>query len=124
MATQIFRKLCKATILPMPQQRILPAISFARRLILIHSNAMAINRHTTTVQPIKPYSSPATAKIKSVWFSATKFPSFTEDVLSSPVSFFPTSSPEAMAVFELFCCSIFSEYSSFSGYRKDIIRFL
>ena len=43
-------------------------------------------------------------------------------VLSSPLNFLPTSSPEAIAVLELFCCSISSEYSSFSGYKKDMIR--
>ena len=47
--------------------------------------------------PKKPSSSPATAKIKSLWFWETKFPLFAEETLLL-LSPFPVSFPEPMAV--------------------------
>ena len=52
--------------LPMPQQMIFPDRSFARRLMRIHSAEIRKSSRMITEQPTKPYSSPATAKIKSV----------------------------------------------------------
>lgn len=50
--------------------------------------------------PKKPSSSPATAKIKSLWFWETKFPLFAEETLLL-LSPFPVSFPEPMAVMDL-----------------------
>ncbi len=63
---------------------------------------MKSKRIIMTAVPIKPSSSPATAKIKSFCGSKIKFPFFTdvESVLLRP---FPHNWPEPIAIIE-FCC--------------------
>ena len=60
-----------------PVHNSLPAISFALAAIIRHSYTISKNSKITMAQPIKPSSSPITAKIKSVCSSERKLPFFT-----------------------------------------------
>ena len=79
-----------------------PDISLAFLAIFRSSKTIRKIRMTIRQQPMNPSSSPAMAKMKSVWGSDRKLPFFTEatTLLSSP---FPVSCPEPMAIIE-FCC--------------------
>ena len=70
--------------------------------------------------PKKPSSSPATAKIKSLWFWETKFPLFAEEtlLLFSP---FPVSFQEPIAVIEFSCLRRPSALSA-SSFNQSWIR--
>ena len=62
------------------------ALALACLPMLIHSKAIRSSRIIMIQHPRKPSSSPATAKIKSVWDSEMKFPFFTDEttLLSRP----------------------------------------
>ena len=69
-----------------PHPTRVPGRSLACLPMLIHSKAIRSSRIIMIQHPRKPSSSPATAKIKSVWDSEMKFPFFTDEttLLSRP----------------------------------------
>ena len=86
----------KASIEVMPVASRRPNVSPASRAVTTPRQSTMRYKSSRNVTPMKPSSSPTTAKMKSVWFSGKKF----SWLCVPPKSPLPNSMPEPMAILD------------------------